>query len=171
LQATGTDLSVRLVNSSQLEVLVAKGHVDIIVPGRWPNVWLSPLVSVSSGELLSLQSNAVYVKDTLSPAALERKIARTDGWIWFAQAPLPQAVTEFNRYHDQQLVLVDPRLTRLEVGGRFRSTDLDSFIATLEHSFDVQATSSVVHGTGAATIYLTGRCLRAQQQCNWPMVQ
>jgi hypothetical protein len=61
-----------------------------------------------------------------------------DGWIWFSKDPLPEAVAEFNRYHREQLVLVDPALARLEIGGRFRSTDLDSFIATLEHSFDVR---------------------------------
>jgi ferric-dicitrate binding protein FerR (iron transport regulator) len=111
---------------------------------------LSPPLTVSASELLSLRPNAPYLRQKLSPAALERKTAWTDGWIWFAKVPLPEAVGEFNRYHDQQLVLVDPRLARLEVGGRFRSTDLDSFIATLEHSFDVQATSPAVRGTGSA---------------------
>jgi transmembrane sensor len=179
-QAAGADFSVRLLNGSQLEVLVKTGHVQITVPdsqSKLLNLFSSsaPLI-VYAGEVLSLRSNATYVKEELSPTTLERKTAWTDGWIWFFKDPLPEAVAQFNRYHEQQLVLVDPRLAHLEVGGRFRSTDLDSFIATLEHSFDVQATTAPVHGTtsrgtGGGTIYLTSRCVRAQQQCNWPMVQ
>jgi ferric-dicitrate binding protein FerR (iron transport regulator) len=111
------------------------------------------------------------VRAQLPPAILKRRTAWTDGWIWFFKEPLPEAVAEFNRYHRERLVLVDPALARLEIGGRFRSTDLDSFIASLEHAFHVRATSPPVRGTGATTIYLTGSCGRAQQQCNWPMVQ
>jgi len=123
-------------------------------------------LSVCAGESISLQSNAVYAREKLSPAVLKRRTAWADGWPWFSTEPLPEAVAEFNSYHDQQLVLVDPRLASLEIGGRFRSNDLDSFIATLEHSFDVRATASADHGTGSAIIYLSERCLRAQQQCN-----
>jgi ferric-dicitrate binding protein FerR (iron transport regulator) len=65
---------------------------------------------------------------------------------------------------------VDSDLATVKIGGRFRSTDLDSFIAALEHSLGVRALSSV-RGRGATSIYLTGRCRRALQQCNWPMVQ
>jgi transmembrane sensor len=165
LEATRAQFSERLVNTSQVDVLVEKGQVDISVPSvRAP-------LTVVAGESISLKSNAVYTRKVLSPAAIERKTAWTDGWISFLKAPLPEAVTEFNRYHEQQLVLVDPRLAGLEIGGRFRSSDLNSFIATLEHSFDVQAKSAVVQGTVGDTIYLSGRCFRAPQQCNWPLVQ
>jgi transmembrane sensor len=159
LKSAGADFSVRLVDSSQLDVLVASGRVDISVPAAAAAASFrpSPPVSVaaSSGEAISLRPGVVYVRQRLSAAAVERRTAWTDGWIWFCAAPLPQAIAEFNRYHEQKLVLVDPRLVSFEIGGRFRSTDLDSFIATLEHSFDVRATA--VPGTRAATIYLTER--------------
>ncbi|MCU1259130.1 MAG: hypothetical protein JWO80_2015, partial [Bryobacterales bacterium] len=173
VKAAGTEFSIRLVNSAQVDVLVEEGRVDISVPAhqaRFPDMLASTLsLSVSAGESISLRSNDVYARETLSPPALKRRTAWTDGWIWFSKDPLPEAVAELNRYHREQLVLVDPALARLEIGGRFRSTDLDSFIATLEHSFDVRAGSSAVRETGAATIYLAARCRRAQQQCNWPM--
>jgi transmembrane sensor len=170
-KATGTEFSMRLVNSERVEVLVEEGRVAISVPAlqaTFSNMFLSSpgALTVSAGESISLQSNALYAREKLSPAVLKRRTAWADRWIWFSAEPLPEAVAEFNRYHDQQLVLVDPRLASLEIGGRFRSNDLDSFIATLEHSFDVRATASADHGTGAATIYLSERCLRAQQQCN-----
>jgi transmembrane sensor len=183
IRAVGTKFSVRLREDSETEVLVIEGRIAIDGGGgaavthlqrsqgiRRPGV--SPFVlTVSAGESIGINSTTVLSRAKLSPAALKRRTAWTDGWIWFSKDPLPEAVAEFNRYHREQLVLVDPALAGLEIGGRFRSTDLDSFIATLEHSFDVRAVSSAVRGTGAGTIYLTGSCWRAQQQCNWPMVQ
>lgn len=143
----------------------------LVIDGRVGIERAGEAVIASAGEFIFLKPNAVAERAKLSVAGLKRQTAWTDGWLWFSQAPLPEAVAEFNRYHRQQLVLVDPALASLEIGGRFRSSDLASFIATLEHSFDVQAVSSAVGRTRAATIYLTKRCARAQQQCNWPLVQ
>lgn len=177
VQSADADFSVRLLDSTRLDVLVASGHVDIGSAAVGEPVAGSRLlppvtaVTASAGEAILLRSGAVYARQKLSPDAVQRRTAWTDGWIWFAAEPLPQAIAEFNRYHEQQLVLVDPRLAGLEIGGRFRSTDSSSFIATLEHSFDVRAAAATVPGTRTAAIYLTERCSRASQQCNWPLVQ
>jgi transmembrane sensor len=176
VQSADADFSVRLLDSTRLDVLVASGRVDIgsaAVGEPVAGFRLLPPVTVtaSAGEAILLRSGAVYARQKLTPDAVQRRTAWTDGWIWFAAEPLPQAIAEFNRYHEQQLVLVDPRLATLEIGGRFRSTDLRSFIATLEHSFDVRTAAATVPGTRTAAIYLTERCSRASQQCNWPLVQ
>jgi transmembrane sensor len=178
IHAVGTKFSVRLRADDEVDVLVIESRIAIdggpgtaVASGPRSQRATPFAVIVSAGESVALNATAVLARATLSASTLKRRTAWTGGWIWFFKDPLPEAVAEFNRYHRQQLVLVDPALASLEIGGRFRSTDLDSFVATLEHSFDVRATSSAVHGTGSAAIYLTGRCRRAQQQCNWPMVQ
>jgi len=188
LRTTDAQVSIRVRENGETNVLVIKGHVAIDrgSPAAIANVPRSQEVPrwdgrstaatpfhliLTAGESIAMSSTNVLVREQLSPAVLKRRIAWTDGWIWFYQDSLTEAVAEFNRYHSEHLVLVDPALGRLQIGGRFRSTDLDSFIATLEHSFDVRAMPAIVPGTGAPTIYLTGRCGRAQQQCNWPMVQ
>jgi transmembrane sensor len=178
IHAVGTRFSVRLREDDEADVLVIEGRIALEGGSGAPVAKVSRsqgttpfTLIVSAGESIAMNSTALLARAQLSPATLKRRTAWTDGWIWFLKDPLPEAVAEFNRYHREQLVLVDPALARLEIGGRFRSTDLDSFIATLQHSFDVRARSSAVPGTKAATIYLTGRCVRAQQQCNWPLVQ
>jgi transmembrane sensor len=178
IRTTDAKLSVRVRENGETDVLVIKGHAAIYrgKSAAIANVPRSqatapfPLI-LSAGESIAVSSTSVLVREQLSPAILKRRIAWTDGWIWFSKAPLPEAVAEFNRYHREQLVLVDPALARLEVGGRFLSADLDSFIAALEQHFDVRAMPSAVHGTGAASIYLTRSCKRAKQQCNWTMGQ
>jgi len=178
IRAVGTKFSVRLREDNEADVIVIEGRIAIegsteaaVGSARLSQGTIPFSLTASAGESIAVSSTTLGARTNLSPATLKRRTAWIDGWIWFSKDPLPQAVAEFNRYHRQQLVLVDPALATLEIGGRFRSTDLGSFIATLEHSFDVRATFPAVRGTGAATIYLTGRCLRAQQQCNWPMVQ
>jgi ferric-dicitrate binding protein FerR (iron transport regulator) len=176
IRAVGTKFSVRLRDNDEADVLVIEGRIaidggrgavayvsrsQVVTPDRIAPQRTTPVaLIVTAGESIALNSTTVLARVQLPPATLKRRTAWTDGWIWFAKDPLPQAVAELNRYHREQLVLVDPALARLEIGGRFRSTDLDSFIATLEHSFDVRTVSSAVRGTGAATIYLTGRCFR-----------
>jgi transmembrane sensor len=175
---SGMKFSVRLHENAAAEVLVVEGGISIdgggglAVARTADGRAASPLpLRAFPGELISINPMTVLTRMQLSPATLKRKTAWTGGWIWFAKDPLPEAVAEFNRYHRQRLVLVDPALASLEIGGRFRSADLESFIATLEHSFNVRAVSSAVRATGSDTIYLTGRCGRAQQQCNWSLVQ
>ena len=194
IRAVGTKFSVRLRAGDEAEVLVIEGRVAIeggrkrtsgsetlqptggrseetpAHPGYTHRNFPFPLLA-STGELVSLNSTSVLSWIELPPATLRRRTAWTGGWIWFVKDSLPEAVAEFNRYHRRQLVLVDPALARLEIGGRFRAADLDSFIATLEHHFDIRAVSSAVPGTEGTTIYLAGRCERAQQHCNWSMVQ
>jgi transmembrane sensor len=178
IHSVGTKFSVRLRGADEVDALVIQGRIAIegggqTVVANVPRSQAAPpfALIVSAGESIAMNSTTVLARATLSPDTLKRRTAWTDGWISFFKDPLPEAAAEFNRYHRERLVLVDPALASLEIGGRFRSTDLDSFIATLEHSFDVRAMSPVVRGTGATTIYLTGTCLRAEQQCNWPKVQ
>ena len=180
IRAVGTRFSVRLREHDEAEVLVIEGRVAIegkrgraLESARDPSNrggaeqtiarvgYVSdgspfPLIA-SAGELISVNSMSVLSRVELPLATLKRRTAWTAGWIWFAKDPLSEAVAEFNRYHRQRLVLVDPSLARLEIGGRFRSADLDSFIATLQHSFHVRAVSSTVPGTGTTTIYLARR--------------
>jgi transmembrane sensor len=177
IHVIGTKFSVRLREDNEVDVLVIEGRIAIdggreAAVANVPRARRAIALVLSPGESIALNSTTVLARAQLPPATLNRRTAWTGGWIWFFKDPLPEAVAEFNRYHREQVVLVDPALARLEIGGRFRSTDLDSFIATLEHAFQVRAMSPAVRGTGAAaTIYLTGSCLRAQQQCNWPKVQ
>jgi transmembrane sensor len=175
IDALGTQFSVRLHEDDQVDVLVTQGKVVIhrkqeISPAtvasdsdETPDFLLA---AASSGESISLHAASVSSKHAVPPSVLARKNAWADGWLWFSKDPLPEAVAQFNRYHHEQIVLVDPALRHLEVGGRFQANDMGSFIAALKHSFGIRETSAPVQGTGASFIYLTKRCRSAEQQCN-----
>jgi transmembrane sensor len=69
------------------------------------------------------------------------------GEIVFAGQTLGQAVTEYNRYLDRKLVVADPAVAAIRIGGRFDTVRPEAFLTALEQSFDLKArptTSGVV---------------------------
>ena len=48
---------------------------------------------------------------------------------------LDDAVQEFNRYNQRQIRIADRSIVDFKVGGNFRTTDVDSFTAALQHNF------------------------------------
>jgi transmembrane sensor len=177
IHALGTRFSVRLLDNEQADILVLEGRVVIDGGHRHeaakvaaPETAEPVSWSASAGEGISLKASVLERRAKLGTDTLRRKIAWIDGWLWFQEEPLPDAIAEFNRYHLDRVVMVDPRLSRLRIGGRFRSADLQSFISTLEKSFGVRATVAPVPET-RRVIYLSVACRNARQQCNWPLVQ
>lgn len=72
-------------------------------------------------------------------AALEKAVAWPQGEIVFVDAPLSEAVAEYNRYLERKIVIVDPAIGRLRIGGRFTSSDPTDFLAALEVVLPVRA--------------------------------
>jgi transmembrane sensor len=68
-------------------------------------------------------------------------LAWQGGAISFQGESLADAISEFNRYSRRRLELGDPELGTLRVGGEFRTTDIDSFVAALRASFGLAAVS------------------------------
>jgi len=54
-----------------------------------------------------------------------------DGWLAFRGQSLESVVVELNRHNRRKLRIADPQTARLRVGGKFRVTDLDGFVAAL----------------------------------------
>jgi transmembrane sensor len=71
---------------------------------------------------------------------------------------LAEAVAEFNRYNRRQMVVDDPRIATLHIGGVFDATDLNSFVEALrtfgirtqsEPTSQVNGAPEVIHLVGA----------------------
>jgi transmembrane sensor len=77
-------------------------------------------------------------------------MAWTQGRLWFDRVTLSEAVTEFNRYNRRQLVIDDPAIENLHIGGAFDATDLDSFVAALQ-SFGIRASPEGTSADAAKT--------------------
>ena len=64
-------------------------------------------------------------------------MAWREGAIIFDGQPLAQAIAEIERYTDARIVVTDPGVAALRVGGRFRTDDVQGFFQGLESALPV----------------------------------
>jgi transmembrane sensor len=100
------------------------------------------------------QSVVATASDTLVQKASIESLDEASAWrrgeIVFQGAPLGAVVAEYNRYLTRKLVIADPELSKLRLGGRFTNSDPSDFLQTLRSSFSVR-----VIDAGDDTIVLT----------------
>lgn len=72
-------------------------------------------------------------------AALETAAAWPQGEIVFVDTPLSDAVAEYNRYLERKIVIADPAIAGLRIGGRFTSSDPTDFLSALQAVLPVRA--------------------------------
>ncbi|PZO06152.1 MAG: iron dicitrate transport regulator FecR [Alphaproteobacteria bacterium] len=98
-------------------------------------------VRLTPGKRLILRDGVVSTGEAPG-SALARATAWPQGEIVFEDAPLEEAVAEYNRYLERKLTIADPQIAHLRIGGRFTSSDPSDFLAALQAVLPVRAQSS-----------------------------
>jgi len=141
VRAVGTAFDVRLDPDLAMQVLVTEGRVAVEDASGITSVDAPPVATVSAGENAVAHEGRVSVH-RVSSAEQSRRLAWQVGELLFQGETLREAVAEFNRYNRRKLKVGDPAIAGREIGGIFQATDVDSFVAALQRSFDVTATTS-----------------------------
>jgi transmembrane sensor len=131
--AVGTRFSVRREREA-LVVLVTEGLVRL---EGVPAAAAAPAL-LEAGTLAIAGSDGVRVQ-RLSRAQIDDRLSWREGVVVFRATPLAEAVAEFNRYNVHRLVVADPAIAAIPVGGRFRWSNADAFVRVLEQSFGLRA--------------------------------
>jgi len=143
VRAVGTAFSVRIRDAAHVEVLVAEGRVAVAPPGVEANFenpsLLEQAPKVSAGEATTVLRDAPVVVRAVAPRDVTRRLAWTAGRLAFQGEKLDDAVQEFNRYNQQQIIIADQSIVNVQVGGNFSTTDPQSFTAALEHLYGIRA--------------------------------
>jgi transmembrane sensor len=162
VRAVGTEFSVRLRDQQQVDVIVKEGRVAIDPPDDLPEpklaqqrVTLPNLSTLAAGESVSVKARKLTVRKV--PAEdMSRKLAWTQGRLWFDRVTIAEAVAEFNRYNRRQLVIDDPAIENFRIGGTFDTQDVDSFVGTLRAIGISAATTPAGPDGSAEVIRLSG---------------
>ncbi|MDA8520460.1 FecR family protein [Acidovorax sp. NCPPB 4044] len=135
--AVGTQFSVRR-DGDELRVVVTEGTVrlDADPKGGKPQ----PPVLVAAGGIAVAGPHGVLVRSS-TIAQAEQQVDWRSGYLSFTDAPLRDAVAEFNRFNTRPLVLADAQLGELRIGGRFSWRNAEGFARLLEHSYPIRAES------------------------------
>lgn len=124
VRAIGTAFNVR-VREEVVEVTVTEG-----------------VVSVDESRIAA-GSSAIAGAGTVSEIPLDqdvlrRRVAWREGAIELKGETIEQAVAEFNRYRQMPIVVADPSIAALRVGGRFETDDGERFLNALSQNFAVR---------------------------------
>jgi transmembrane sensor len=132
--AVGTKFSVMRMKDD-LRVVVTEGKVRV-ADGAPDNV--APAVELTAGNIARISDAGVLVREISIPEA-EQSLSWRSGFVMFRATALAEAVAEFNRYNERQLVLADPELAEFRIGGHLRLTNLDAFVRMLEQEYPIRA--------------------------------
>jgi len=100
-------------------------------------------VIVTAGQELRVEGSSVTLQQMPAEAVTRRlgwaDIRLQDGWVAFQGQTLESVVEELNHHNARQLVIGDRKIARLRIGGKFRVSDIDGFIAALAVTHHVKA--------------------------------
>jgi transmembrane sensor len=150
VRAVGTAFNVR-VDAASVEVLVTEGKVRVDEPARLAVMSAptptapapaEPEVFLTAGQqvVVPLAASApAPVVATVSKAQIRTALEWQTPRLQFFETPLADAIAEFNRHNAAPLVLADPSLGAVPIGGTFRVDNVAGFVRLLELTVDVRS--------------------------------
>jgi transmembrane sensor len=148
--AAAVGVSIRVHEQGHVDVLVREGRVTIdAAPAAVP-----AHLTILSNQLAHISPAGVTV-DQLSATQVARKLLWTSGYLCLSGETLEEAVAEFSRYNNRKLVIADRTISALTIGGKFLTTDLESFVAALR-PMGVRALEPEIPGPTTGAIRLVG---------------
>ena len=128
LRVVGTAFNVRLRDRDVVELTVTEGVVAVVSAGS-PHLGVGEAAVIDAGAVAALQ---------LDSQALRRRTAWRTGVIEFHGETLAAVVEEFNRYQVHPIIIGDPEVAAIRVGGRFQVDEADKFLAAISSSFPIE---------------------------------
>ncbi|WP_197408051.1 sigma-70 family RNA polymerase sigma factor [Lampropedia cohaerens] len=138
VRVLGTRFSVAS-HAHQLQVAVASGSVAVYANGAADvSDTAVPSIVLQPGHSVVIDAHGVQA---VTPIAPQDVAAWTQGWLVFAQTPLPHAISRWNQYLRTPLVLPEDRAdVPLRISGRYRIADPESFLRALQDMYGLQST-------------------------------
>jgi len=146
VQAIGTEFEVRVRADQHVDVLVTEGRVEVrpdapvpapqALDARREPTAVVTVRAVSAGQALSTATTN-YSVTPVSREQLSSDLAWREGAVVFDSEPLSEAIAEIQRYTDARIIISDPGIASLPVGGRFKTDDLQGFLDGLQAALPI----------------------------------
>jgi transmembrane sensor len=127
VMAVGTQFAVRR-NDSDIQVVVTEGRVSL-AETRSP-------IYLQAGDIARTSKSEVLVRTNATSEA-EKLLSWRRKYVVFDNTALADAVAEFNRYNTRKILIGDPAIAAIRIGGNFRATNTDGFIWLLQSGFPI----------------------------------
>jgi ferric-dicitrate binding protein FerR (iron transport regulator) len=129
--------AIRLRDDSSVEITVQAGTValsEIAQPKDRPAMAQLPSIILKLSQTATIQDHQASIH-SIDPHALECRLAWRTRTICSDGGTVASIVHELNRYNHTRVVIVDPTVGMLRVGGRFSATRPSDFIELIDQVF------------------------------------
>lgn len=145
VRAVGTEFNVHL-ESAAVEVLVTEGVVKLNPSADGARRQVPPAESIPSlrpGQralvaLAPTSPEVAVVVTTVSQDEIARTLAWQEPLLRLDGATLAQVAADFTRRTGRRVVLADPSLGHLRLGGRFRADDVEGFASVVATTLGIE---------------------------------
>jgi transmembrane sensor len=131
--AVGTQFSIRR-QDKDVRILVTQGRVRIERVGSSLG---EAATSLDAGFEARTTPGALLI-DQPTSTQFEQLLSWRTGHLLFRDTTLADAVAEFNRYTSRKIVIADPAIAGIRIGGSFHSDDIEAFLWLLQDGFPVE---------------------------------
>ncbi|HVW71025.1 MAG TPA: FecR domain-containing protein [Steroidobacteraceae bacterium] len=150
VRALGTAFAVQMLDSG-VDLTVTQGQVELASfktpPRDVAGAAASGLglpegeagetrYSVSLGQHIVVSANGRRV-EKIDAEGIEKRLAWRDGVLIFDDDPLKDVVAEITRYTATRIVIADPSIRDVKIGGYFKVQDINSILGTLQENFGI----------------------------------
>ncbi len=134
VRALGTRFDVLLIDNA-VTVAVLEGTVEV-VPDQTDAVSQRGAAKITSGESVKYWSSGTIAQ--IQKSDVERLSRWREGKLDFDAYRLADAISEFNRYTTNKLVIESSNLADILISGIFRIGDTESFLFALKETFNIR---------------------------------
>lgn len=150
IRAVGTAFSVHL-KGNDVEVVVDQGSVKIASTGDMPaDTYANPDVinpadfqtTLNAGQSVEYEKESIHTVREIEPKLMSQKLSWQHGMLVFDGDPLDKVVKEISRYTNTRIIIKDPALRNVRVGGYFRTGETDALLTVLQDNFSIHVERS-----------------------------
>lgn len=134
----GTKFSVRR-DGDKVTVSVLEGRVRID-DARVPMEAGASSATITGGVLAVTDGPSTLVTQK-SEDRVEEALAWRKGMLKFDGAPLAEVAAEFNRYNRRQIIVADPAVAAIRIGGTFQASNVEAFTRLLRDAYRLQVSN------------------------------
>jgi transmembrane sensor len=144
VRAVGTAFTVYL-KKQDVEVVVTEGAVEVSAAanggvGSAARNLIEPttkLADIKAGQRAAFNQEVESIHSVM-PLEIKRKLSWREGVLSFSGEPLEQVVAEVSRYTPATIVISDPAIGNIRIGGYFKVGETEALLEALETSFGVR---------------------------------
>lgn len=157
IDVTVTEGQVALATLNQPNIASAPAAAPAAVPNTSnaavssanANQYVETLSSLRAGQSASMnivagaaasQLSAIETIEVINEQDLERRLSWREGLLVFAGEPLEDVVREISRYTNITIVINDPQVRAIKIGGQFPVGQTEDMFDSLEANFPVRVT-------------------------------